>query len=727
MKLYIFIVLFITCCNVVLSQVDTTQNSLTTENSDSLKTSKIFKENHLDSIIIRNNQEKYNSKNISGSLRLDEPILEIPQNIQIVNSAIIKDQLITSMSDGLIKNISGVTRLEHWGDTYVRINMRGSRASAFRDGMNVTSTWGPLTEDMSFVERVEIVKGPSGFMMSNGEPSGIYNVVMKKPVKNNQNLISLMLGSYDYYRGALDIGGKIDQKGKLLYRLNIYGQSNNSFRKYEFNKKAGIAPVLSYQIDDNTLLTLEYTYQSVNMSNIGSYYSFSPSGYASLPRNYSVLAPGMEPTKIEDQSFTVNLQHNLSENWKITAQAAYFNYYKKGSSLWLNYINTHGDLRRTVSIGDAINEMKFGQVFVNGSINTGKIKHRILAGLDLGNKEYWGDWSQTFALDTEDSYNIYAPGNGSASLGLPTFDRSKSIKERSGGSKYLLKYTGIYVQDELGVFDEKLRITIATRYTSAEDTSYGVTAEKNRFTPRLGISYSLTPNTSLYALYDQAFVPQSGNKRDGGKIDPIVGNNIELGAKKIWFDGKWNSSLSVYQITKKNQLSADPDNTSSESYVLQLGKTRTQGVEVDIQGTLSKGFNMIANYAFTESKITEDTKQYKKGTLVPGYAKHVANIILRYSFSEGILKGWGINTAYTLQADRSTWNTVEGEKALPDYNRFDAGISWTNNKITIALNINNLFDQYLYSGSAGNIGKVMTWRWQTEASRNYRLGISYTF
>ena len=135
----------------------------------------------LGEIVVTGNGSKYNSRDISNTIRLGEPLIKIPQNVQIVNSQIMADQQITSMSDGIIRNVSGVSKLEHWGDSYTRVNMRGSRAAAFREGMNVTSSWGPLTEDMSYVDRVEFIKGPAGFMMSNGEPSGIYNVVTKKP------------------------------------------------------------------------------------------------------------------------------------------------------------------------------------------------------------------------------------------------------------------------------------------------------------------------------------------------------------------------------------------------------------------------------------------------------------------------------------------------------------------------------------------------------------------
>ena len=102
----------------------------------------------------------------SASLRLNEPLLEAPQNIQIVSDQVLKDQQVISMSDGLIRNVSGAVRLEHWGDMYTNITMRGSQIQAMRNGFNfVSSYWGPLTEDMSFVELELKLVGDDGLMM----------------------------------------------------------------------------------------------------------------------------------------------------------------------------------------------------------------------------------------------------------------------------------------------------------------------------------------------------------------------------------------------------------------------------------------------------------------------------------------------------------------------------------------------------------------------------------
>src|SRR3546814_11159908 len=123
------------------------------------------------------------------------------------------------MSDQLIRNVSGATRLEHWGDLYTNITMRGSQIQAFRNGFNVVNSyWGPLTEDMSFVDHIEFVKGPAGFMLSNGDPSGLYNVVTKKPTGRQQGEVSFTMGSYELYRATVDMDGKQIGRGSCRER-----------------------------------------------------------------------------------------------------------------------------------------------------------------------------------------------------------------------------------------------------------------------------------------------------------------------------------------------------------------------------------------------------------------------------------------------------------------------------------------------------------------------------
>lgn len=687
----------------------------------------------LKEVIISGARNKYKVDKPSSSLRLDQPLLEIPQNIQIITSTALADQQALTLSDGVLRNVSGATRLEHWGEIYTRVNMRGTRASAFRNGFNVTSDWGPVNEDMSFVDHIEFVKGPSGFLMSNGEPAGIYNVVTKKPTgRDFGGEASVTFGSYDLYRGSLDLDGKLVKSGKLLYRLNMMAQNKKSFRDYEFNDRYIVAPVLSYKLSNKTTVTAEYTYQHVKMSDLGSAYVFATDDYAILPRKFTISEPDLKPTKVNDHSAFLNFQHRFNDKWKLTAQGAYFFNKQLSSDIWPANVLPNGDIIRTLYNFDAILDYRFGQVFVNGDVQTGAVRHRILGGVDLGKKQGWFDWSQALALDSEQKpFNIYNPVYGSPANGIPSFNRSIDIKDRAV-SITDQAYTGLYLQDELGFLENKVRLTLAGRYTflKQESTAAGetTTLKDNKFTPRVGLSVSVDNQTSAYALYDQTFLPQDGKLESGKAPDPVTGNNIEFGLKRDWFDGKWSSNLSVYRILKKNQLSASPNSTPANPVSLQLGESRAQGIEFDVRGEIVKGLNVVANYALTDYEITKSVEEYgaeiPAGTKIAGYAKHNINTWLTYKLQSGVLKGSGVSAGFTYQTDRSSWTWASsGQKDLPSYFRLDGGLFWEKDKIKVTGNVFNILDKYLYSGAA--YGSY--YYWQAEAPRNFRLSVSYRF
>ncbi|MBO9614022.1 MAG: TonB-dependent receptor [Dyadobacter sp.] len=689
--------------------------------------------NELQEVIVKSGTT-YKSDQFSSSMKLLTPILETPQNVQVVTSKVLADQQVISMSDGLIRNVSGAVRLEHWGDMYANISMRGSQIQAFRNGFNVVNSyWGPLTEDMSFVDHIEFVKGPAGFMLANGDPSGLYNVVTKKPTGQTKGEVGFNIGSFGLYRATLDLDGKLSKDSKFLYRLNVAAQNKGSFRAYEYNDRYSIAPVISYQIDEKTKLTAEYTLQYAKMSNVGSFYVFSPEGYATLPRDFTTMPPGLAPTKIKDQSVFVNLQHQFNPNWKLTAQVGYFNYQLNGASMWPDSVKANGLIYRNVGLWDAKSEMTLGQVFVNGDVKTGAVRHRILGGIDVGSKNYFADWSQSYSLDSVGAeFDPKNPYYGTPVMGYPKFDRSMDLESRAaaGGGLQNQDYTGIYLQDELGFLDNRIRLTLAGRYTYVKQSEYGgPNKEAKRLTPRIGLSISLTKNTSLYALYDQAFIPQSGRLKNGGSVKPVTGNNTELGIKRDWAEGRWNTTLAFYRILKNNELTGDPDAPNS-GLSIELGQKRAQGIEFDLRGTIINGLNLTANYAYTIaeiSKVGEGVKDMAVGDLVPGFAKHTTNAWLSYKVQHGSLKGSGISGGFTYLAGRATtnWSTTNTSLNQPDYFKLDGGVFWEKNNIRLTANVFNILDKYLYSG--GYYDFLKSYYWQADPPRNYRLSVTYKF
>lgn len=679
--------------------------------------------NELNQVVILSNKSAFKTNRISSSLRLQSPIIEIPQNIQVITGKLINDQQIFNMLEGVTRNVSGASRVEHW-DNYANITMRGSQVAAFRNGMNISSTWGPLTEDMSMVERIEFVKGPAGFMLANGNPSGFYNVVTKKPSGRTKGEASLTLGSFDMYRGTLDFDGKLTNDGKLLYRINVMGEKKGSYRDFDFNDRYSFAPVLKYLFSDKTAVTLEYTQQFSKVNAVGSNYSYSHKGYADLPRSFSTSEANLDPTKMTERNILAIVEHKINENWKFTAQSSYLNYKQEGLSLWPNGFDSTNEaiLKRAGNIWDILGKIYVGQAYVNGEVKTGAVSHKILSGVDLSDKTFYHDWMQSFSMPDLDIYN---PVHGTLAAS-PTFDRSTNIEDR--GIKYQNNYKALYVQDELGFFDNNLRLTLAGRYTVLKAANYYSGDTKNsRFTPRVGLSYSFNKNTSAYFVNDQSFNENYGADWQGNSFNPETGGNIEFGLKRDWLNGKWNSVVSAYQITKNNVLTADAEHsTSAMQYSRESGQQKVKGLEVDIRGEIFKNFDLILNYAFTEGKTTKDSDASLVGTQVPGSTKHIQNAWLNYKIDKGALNGVGVSLGYQYQVKRAPWFISNGNTAsLPDYFRVDGGLSYQRKKVTINLTVNNILNKYLYSG--GYYSYTDMYYWQAEAGTNARVTVAYKF
>ncbi|HTG54872.1 MAG TPA: TonB-dependent receptor, partial [Niabella sp.] len=82
---------------------------------------------NLNEVIVVGHKNGIHVNTASNSLRVQTPLLELSQNVQVVTSKVLADQQVISMSDGLIRNVSGTARSEHWGDLYTNIVARGSQ------------------------------------------------------------------------------------------------------------------------------------------------------------------------------------------------------------------------------------------------------------------------------------------------------------------------------------------------------------------------------------------------------------------------------------------------------------------------------------------------------------------------------------------------------------------------------------------------------------------------
>lgn len=669
--------------------------------------------------------KRYKSSQLSEMLRLPTPLLKLPQNIQILSAEILRDQGVYNLNESVTRNVSGTLREELHNGISPDIYSRGGYISPQRNGVDMRPLGkGPLADDVSIIESVEFLKGPSNFMHAMSDPSGSYNIVTKKPSGQTRRTADLLIGSFNMLRAAIDLDGQLDKRNKLQYRLNIMGMGANGFLKHDASSKFLLAPSLKYKFNENTTITGEYIFQHLNYKML-SEAQISPYGYGTLPGDFTLTDPGTRPFIGKDHNAFLTFQHKFKQDWQVTTKVSYVNSAYEGTLFWVNGINpTDKDILDRNLVYDSNKYTVFStQAYLNGAFKTGNIGHQFIAGVDVNRKssrswDTWGTATTIYPLSISNPiYSEVILNNGIGG----TFESENNAFSTANKIHRTLNYTSLYAMDEVALFDEKLRVSMGLRLTASDGMTndYGQESQSTDWalTPRLGINYSLNNSSSLYFLYDQTFLPQAGISVEGKTLKPLKGTSYEVGMKKDWADGGWNTTLSLYNIYRNRLITPDPNS----NLLYQTGESQSRGIEFDLKGRIAKGTNVIFNYAYTDSKIIKDDLHPANiGMATPNRVKHIQNTWINYLLPIEKLEGFTVSLGYQLLMGRTERIPTTTPDKLDDIFRLDTGLGWSNEKYNINFLVNNVLNSKIYSTAWRNKTGDMYY-WVQQAPINARL------
>ncbi|MGL5835280.1 MAG: TonB-dependent siderophore receptor [Waterburya sp.] len=655
-------------------------------------------------------EDNYAVPNSNVGTRTDAAIKDVSQAIQVIPRKVIEDQGASDIED-VLRNASSVS--QQGGDSARQINIRGFEAtdSIVSDGISISDGTGQIDFDLSNIEQVEVLKGPSSVLYGSGEPGGTINIATKKPLRNPFYEVKGVIGEFNRYQGAIDLTGSIDKNKNILYRFNAsYGQQD-SFVDFAESEELGIFPVISFQLGKDTTFSVEGRYEDqseiLNNSNSPTVGTILPNPLGKIPRDRFLGEPDFNRFTTSQGDIGYRLDHRFGNKWSLRNQF-------RASFLDTNFREVFFDsleednrtVIRSANRGRIEDQRYTLQTDVNGKVKTGAIKHDLLVGLDLDRNTS----SRRFidAIDTP-SIDLFNPEYGN----LPSFEGAEPSIDETNISHTI----GFYAQDLLSI-GKQVNFLLGGRFDwSFQDfkdklgdgSNY---TEENAFSPRVGIVYQPIESVSLYAGWSRSFVPQSETDAEGNPFQPTRGEQFEVGVKNEFLDGQLSATLAVYQITKKNDLVTDPDDPN---FSIQVGENRSRGVEFDLTGEPVQGLQLIATYAYTDAEITEDTTG-REGNPLGSVPQHSGSLWAVYELQEGTLKGLGFGAGIFAVSDFAL-NSEDNTPDVPGYVRTDALLYYQRDNWRSQLNIDNLFNtEYFESPFAGVIyGAPFTVRGQISA------------
>lgn len=642
--------------------------------------------------------------------------LENPQVYSIISKELLADQVITNYDDAL-KNAPGIDKL--WSSTG-----RGSDGAGYFTlrGFSVQPTLvnglpgltnGSL--DVSNVERIEVIKGPSGSLFGSSLISygGMINTVIKQPFDGKQTEVSYTAGSYGLNRITADINTPLDSAHKLLFRANAAYHDENSFQDAGFRKTRFFAPSISYQLNDRVSFLLNAQFLSAEGTNPTMLF---------FNRSVPLRATTLEQLNYDPKySFTSNalavktpvttvqaqMNYKMSDTWNSQTLVSRGNAKAQGFYSYL-FESTVPNPNGEGSIGSGI----FDRFLTNqnsttettdiqhnfmGDFNIGTIRNRVVAGLDYFNRTTINNSSNYGLLGS-----VTPDGTDTGDLTRAAADTVTSTY--GGSTRSTQESYSAYISDVINLTSQ-FSVMASIRVdrfqnrglTTSEADKYGQTA----WSPKFGMVYQVLPEKlSVFANYMNGFTNVAPiNVNDGGvssvvTFDPEHANQFEGGIKTDLFDGRLSGSLSYYDIKVSNIVLSTGLNTYSQG-----GEQYSKGFEAQLTANPVPGFNIIAGYSKNKSKLTNAGSGTEGRRPVGAGPEDLVNAWLSYKIMNGPVKGLGFGFGGNYSSKNMIVNDATvGVFTLPSYTILNASVSYGSGPFTFALKVDNLTDKEYYKG-----------------------------
>lgn len=648
--------------------------------------------------------------------RLGLTPLQTPASVAVLDGDEIQARGDLTIVDAVTR-APGITSVANPGNGYTALAARGfnGQGSVLQlvDGVRLFPVAGTITfpTDPWNVDRIEVLTGPASVLYGQGALGGAVNVISKQPNPNRTQVDGeVAYGSQSTLHVAAGVGGPIDQR--FSYRVDASYRRSDGIVDRGGSHSLALTGALRFAPTENFAVTLSEDYGDQH-----------PTRYFGTPlidgrldtsirhRNYNVRDAAI---RFRDQRTLLKADWQIAPNLSITNTAYRLTSKRLFKDLesycWVaadgfcpNGYNgdpeTPGQIYRTDNLGIVHDQTQYGdQASLKLETPLGRgISNTLVVGFDVNSVKliYGNDFGSDLQEDTVDPHN-FDPGLFFDTQGIAPRYRTRTTEFSLFGEDRLK------LSDQLsivgGIRAEHDRVT---RYNIAYNPD-GSTTETNAFpnngarrlhnvTYRVGGVYQPTPDISLYGQYSTGVDPLGTlttftTNATQFYFTNAKGDQVEVGAKASFLDGRGAATIAAYKIVKKNLVAQ----RTPTSPIEQVGQRSAKGIEASLSLALSHGFGIDANGTVLNARYDDFTSG---GTVLTGNTpsnvpQTAANLWLRWTGVEKLQVRAGLRYVGHSYSDDAN------QFRIPSYAVVDGDISYALTKrIALDLHLSNLFDK----------------------------------
>jgi iron complex outermembrane receptor protein len=634
--------------------------------------------------VVVNGKKSILSKKTDYVARMPLTNIENPQVYSVIQKELLLQQVAVDIK-GAVMNAPGVVSISYPSGGVGMIFRGFSIGINARNGMETAS--GRSSVDLGNVERIEILKGPSGTLFGSSASSfgGVVNLVTKKPFETTAAEVSYTTGSYNLNRLTVDVNTPLNQEKTVLFRINMGVHREKSFLDYGFNNTLLFAPSLTYKASEK--LTFNFDAELYNVNNTRrTYNTYSADSGITNPSQLQIdykksMFHDDNDAKSTGTKFFGQAEYQISENWKSTTLFSFVGEDVERSYQSYAVWSSPTQVARRVGLwGPIFNNYTNIQENLNGQFATGSIKHKFLAGVNY--RLYSSNFSggSTFTLDNIDVTAPFSPIRRKAVDAGLTLTSSPVADQKT---------ISAYACDVVN-FTDKFSAMLSLRLDNFERAKVGTVEgySQTALSPKFGLVYEIAKDQiAVFANYMNGFQnvqPATQPDQTILVLDPIYAVQYEGGLKAETSNKKLSGSVSYYNITIDNATRVDA------GYTIQDGKQVSKGVDFELMATPVNGLSIVSGYGYNDNRIvraSDPTIEGKKATSSP---ESVVNFWTAYTF-QNKLKGLGIGAGANY-IDKNYF-TANNLIYMPSYTVYNATVYYEKPSWRLGLKFNNITNE----------------------------------
>lgn len=624
---------------------------------------------------------------------------DTPQSVTVVTRQRMEDQALQTISD-VVNGATGISA-KPYDSARQGFSARGFAIDNLMvDGM--PTSWEPgwsageTQTDTVIYDRVEIVRGATGLMTGAGNPSAAINLRRKHATSREfVASVSGAAGSWDEYRGEVDLSAPLSPSGAVRGRLVAAYRQADSFVDYAEERRRVFYGVIDADLTEATQLSVGASQQENRPR--GSTWGGLPAWFADGTRTDwdrdDTTAARWSAWSSQHESWFVSLGHSFASGWRVDAD---YSRSVNDGRLRLLFLYGYPDAATGLGMGDSPGGYDTRREQDNYGLRlTGPFQ---LLGrqheLGLG---YLRNEQTLDALGREpDSF----PGVGSF------FQWDGNYPEPGWGppvdyDNYDKEQSGFYAVARFNLADS-LKLIAGARLSNWEQRGVGWNGEsyvyevRDELTPYIGLVYDMSSALSLYASYTDIFQPQDARDINGKLLDPVTGEALELGVKGSFFDSRLSASAAIFRIEQDNlaQEAGQIPGALETYYVAAEGAT-SEGYELELTGALTADWEISLGWSHF---IAEDAAGADINTSHP---RRLLKLFTRYRLPgrfNRLLIGGGVNWQSDNYTIASNPFGVDEKLEQSSYALVELMARYQfSDRLSAQLNLNNLLDEEYYS------------------------------